>query len=94
MIFSFGDKKTEDFFHGNNSHLFSGDIIKRAWRKLDILNSANSLEDLKIPPGNKLEKLKGGLSEYHSIRINEKYRIIFIWRGNCANKVSITDYHK
>lgn len=94
MIHSFGDKKTEDFFHGNNNSFLSRDIIERAWRKLDIINSASSLEDLKIPPGNRLEKLKGSLEQHHSIRINEKYRIIFIWQGNSAHKVSIIDYHK
>ena len=69
------------------------EIKERAFIKLDLLNSAHILEDLKIPPGNKLEKLTGNLKEFHSIRINEKYRIIFIWQdGNC-HQVSIIDYH-
>lgn len=93
MIISFGDKKTESFYHGLKSVGFPNEIKERAFIKLDILNSAHILEDLKIPPGNKLEKLTGNLKEFYSIRINEKYRIIFIWKDNSAHRVSITNYH-
>lgn len=93
MIVSFGDKKTENFFHGLAFSDFPSDIKERAFRKLDLLNAASSLEDLKIPPGNKLEKLTGRLKGFYSIRINEKYRVVFVWGNGNSHKVSIIDYH-
>jgi len=93
MIISFDDKKTENFYHGIGSPPFSKEIKERALRKLDLLNAACALEDLKIPPGNRLEKLSGKLKDFHSIRINEKYRVVFIWKNNNAHNVSIIDYH-
>lgn len=64
-----------------------------ALRKLVILHSATSLLDLKVPPGNRLEALKGARKGQHSIRINDQYRICFIWRGTDAHEVEIVDYH-
>ena len=69
------------------------EIQEIARRKLRIINNSQDQNDLKIPPGNRLEKLKGDLSNYHSIRINDKWRIIFIWENNDAIKVAIVEYH-
>ena len=69
-------------------------LINNAYKKLLILDAAERLSDLKIPPGNKLEKLSGSLSGYYSIRINDKWRIIFSWQNSNANNVQILDYHK
>jgi toxin HigB-1 len=63
-------------------------------RKLAVLDAAANLEDLKIPPGNRLEKLKGNRHGQHSIRINDQYRICFVWRDHDAYDVEITDYHR
>ena len=93
MITSFGDKNTEKLFCGFNSTKFPASIKKVAIRKLDMLNAAHLLSDLLAPPGNKLEKLSGNLRGFYSIRINEKYRIIFQWEGNNAHQVSTVDYH-
>lgn len=96
MIHSFGDKATEDLFHGKKSRQarkFPSEIIKVALRKLDMLNAAYHLEDLRSPPGNRLEALKGELSDFCSIRINNQWRIIFRWKSNGAVDVQIVDYH-
>ncbi len=69
------------------------DLQRAALRKLLILDAAESLEDLKSPPGNRLEELKGDRQGQHSIRINEQFRICFVWQGNDAHKVEIVDYH-
>jgi proteic killer suppression protein len=96
VIISFGDRATEDIFNGLNSKT-ARKIPRAIWhvacRKLDMINAAHELKDLRIPPANRLEKLKGSLSAYCSIRVNEKYRVIFIWKGNNVENVSITDYH-
>ena len=94
MIISFGDKNTEDLYNGTRRVFrFSSELIKTALRKLDTLNATPLLQDLKIPPGNKLEKLSGNYMGFYSIRINDKYRIIFQWKENNAHQVSIIDYH-
>jgi proteic killer suppression protein len=96
MIVSFGDDATADFYHGRTSHRvqrFPSTIIKPVLRKLDMLNAAYRLNDLREPPGNRLETLKGDLAGYYSIRVNDRWRIIFQWKDNNASKVSITDYH-
>ena len=92
MIRSFKDKKTERFFAGEPIKAFSG-FKKQAERKLVILDSASELRDLQAPPANRLEKLKGDRAGQHSIRINEQWRICFIWRNDGSHKVEITDYH-
>lgn len=96
MIRSFKDKLTEDLF--NNTPNFKikkidTNIKEIAIRKLDLLNAAVELKDLKSPPGNKLKKLTGDFKDYHSIRVNDQYRIIFQWKNNSALLVSFTDYH-
>ena len=96
MIISFGNRVTSDLYHGISSsrvrHLPT-QIIESALYKLDVLNAAQSLEDLKSPPGNRLEALKGELAGFHSIRINAQWRIIFRWQESNAHEVQIIDYH-
>jgi addiction module HigA family antidote len=96
MIVSFGDNATADLYHGRNTNRvrrFPPIIQRLAIRKFDILNAAYRLEDLREPPGNRLEALKGDLAGYHSIRVNDQWRIIFRWEDNNASEVSLTDYH-
>lgn len=96
MIKSFGSKGTEDIYHGSSSRearKIPQDILKVVYRKLDILNAAVTLEDLKAPPGNRLEPLKGDLRGKHSIRINDQYRIVLLFKDSNAYEVEIMDYH-
>lgn len=96
MIQTFGDKRTEDLFQGISSRetrKFPADLIKVAVRKLDMLNAAYQLEDLRSPPGNRLEALKGDLKGFYSIRINDQWRIIFKWQNGNVLAVKIVDYH-
>ena len=92
MIRSFRDKKTERLFAGEAVREFSG-IRNVAERKLTMLDSAADLKDLLAPPGNRLEKLKGDRAGQHSIRINDQWRICFIWNADGPHDVKITDYH-
>ena len=92
MIKSFKDKITEEFFGGNAAKQYSG--FKRiAERKLTMLDSATELRDLLAPPANRLEKLKGDRAGQHSIRINDQWRICFVWNPDGPYEVEITDYH-
>ena len=97
MITSFADKATEDIFNGVNSaearRLLPRDLWRVAFRKLDQLDSAVRLDDLKVPPGNRLEALKDDRVGQYSIRINDKYRICFAWTSSGASEVEIVDYH-
>ncbi len=93
MIKSFLDSETENFYITGKSRKIPATIHKVGLRKLDYLNSAVELDDLKIPPANRLEKLKGNLKEFYSIRINKQYRIIFKFDNHDAYDVKITDYH-
>ena len=96
MIVSFGDAATEDLYHGRRSsrvRRFPTSIIRVALRKPDVLNAAHRLEDLRSPPGNRLEALKGDLQGFHSIRVNDQWRIIFRWSESAVYDVSLTDYH-
>ena len=92
MIRSFGDKQTEALFADRFVRQFQG-IARRAKRKLEAINAAGRLEDLKVPPSNRLEKLKGDLSDFHSIRVNDQWRVIFKWLAGDAREVRIIDYH-
>ena len=94
MIKSFGDKTTEKIFHGHFVKKISHDVLRLAARKLDLINLVASLDQLSVPPGNRLEKLSGKLSGYYSIRINDQYRIIFEWAEGDAYHVKVTDYHR
>ena len=93
MIKNFIDKDTENLYRTGRSKKFPPDIWKRAVRKLDMLRRAKTLEDLKIPPSNRLEVLKGDLEGFYSIRINDQYRIIFRFENGDAYDVAIVDYH-
>jgi len=93
MIKSFADKETEKLFNREFSKKLPDDIQKPARRKLEVLDAAESINDLRIPPSNRLEKLKGNRSHQHSIRINNQWRICFEWRGSDAYEVEIIDYH-
>lgn len=93
MIKSFSDKETEQFYVTGKSKKIPATIHKVALRKLDYLNSAFVLDDLKIPPANRLEKLSGDLDGFYSIRINKQYRLVFKFEENNAYEVYITDYH-
>jgi proteic killer suppression protein len=96
MIASFGDAATEDFFHGRDTkraRSIPQDIVGVAHRKLDYVDAATSLEDLKVPPGNRLELLKGDRAGRYSIRINQQWRVVFRWENGAAHEVSIVDYH-
>lgn len=96
MIRSFGNKTTEDFYHGrktSRSRKVASSIKAGALRKLDILNAAATIDDLRSPPGNRLEKLSGDLASFHSIRINQQWRLVFRWIDGGAEQVEIVDYH-
>ncbi len=92
MIRSFADKETENLFHSEKSRRFAT-ISRVALRKLIQMNQARTLSDLAVPPGNRLEGLRGTLSGFHSIRINDQWRIIFRWRDSGPEQVRIIDYH-
>jgi proteic killer suppression protein len=92
VIRSFGDKPTERLFHDERVRQFEG-IARRAKRKLEAVNAASRIEDLTIPPSNRLEKLKGALKEFNSIRINDQWRVIFKWINGEPHEVQIVDYH-
>ena len=93
MIKSFKSKETEKIWSGKFSRKLPEDIQQIARRKLRMLNNSTDLNDLKVPPSNRLEKLSGNLKDYHSIRINIKWRIIFVWKNGNAFNVEIIDYH-
>ena len=92
MIRSFGDKQTGALFADEFVDKFQG-VARRAKRKLEALNAANRLEDLAVPPSNRLEKLKGDLEDFYSIRVNDQLRVIFKWQAGDAREVKIVDYH-
>ena len=96
MIASFGDRATEDLYHGRptaRTRRFRRDAVDAALVKMDSLNGAASMLDLRSPPGNRLEALKGELKGWHSIRVNDQWRLVFRWQGNDAHRVRLTDYH-
>jgi proteic killer suppression protein len=97
MINSFLNKGTEDIFNGKNTKDARKTCPKNLWkiaaRKLDQIDSIVTLEELRIPPGNRFESLSGDRKMEHSIRINNQYRICFFWKDGCANQVEIIDYH-
>ena len=93
VIESFGDTETEQIYRGQRSRKLPGDIQHRARRKLRMLNQARALQDLSVPPGNRLEALRGDLSGFWSIRINQQWRICFKWKEGNAFNAQIVDYH-
>ncbi|HJT05783.1 MAG TPA: type II toxin-antitoxin system RelE/ParE family toxin [Stellaceae bacterium] len=92
MIRSFGDKRTEALFHDEFVRDFQG-FARIAKRKLEAVNAASRLEDLMVPPSNRLEKLKGDLRGFYSIRINDQWRVILRWIEGEPHEVRIVDYH-
>jgi len=96
VILSFGDAATEDLYHGRRSgrsRRLAADVQRSALRKLDMLNAARELRDFKSPPENRLEALKGDLAGHFSIRVNDRWRVVFRWQGSDAVDVRILDYH-
>ena len=94
MIRSFKSKETEKVWNGERSSKLPLEVQKVGRRKLRMLNNSIDINDLRIPPANRLEKLSGNFAEFHSIRINDQWRIIFKWSQGHAFDVQIIDYHK
>jgi len=96
LIVSFGDKRTEEVFHGEATkrvkRLDAG-LVQATQRKLDMVDAAHQLDDLRMPPGNRLEALRGDLAGFYSIRVNQQWRLIFEWRDGNAHGVRLVDYH-
>lgn len=93
MIKTFADKATAALFAGKRVRVWGPDLTRQAQRKLAMLNRAAALEDLKVPPGNRLEALTGDREGQHSVRINGQWRVCFEWRDGHAWSVEIVDYH-
>ena len=96
MIRNFGDATIQDVFDGKNSKAsrqLPRELHNKTRRVLDLMNSAVRLDDLRIPPDNRLEALKGGCRGFHSIRINDQWRIVFKWLDGHADDVRVVDYH-
>jgi len=97
VIVSFGDKATEDLFHNRQTRRvrrYPADILRRALQALDMLNAARDLRDLQASPGNRLELLKRELKGFYSVRITDRWRVVFRWRPAEAHEVRIVDYHR
>lgn len=93
MIRSFADRETEKLFQREFSRKFPPDIQRWVRIKLEILDAAESLEDLRLPPSNHLEQLSGDRSGQHSIRVNRQWRICFVWKEGNAYNIELVDYH-
>jgi proteic killer suppression protein len=93
MIASFRDKETERLWDSGKNRRLPADLQRRAFKKLVILNAAMALDNLKVPPGNQLEALRGNRAGQRSIRVNDQYRVCFVWRGGTVFEVEIADYH-
>ena len=93
MIQSFADRDTERLFQREPVRRFPSDLHRVMLRKLGLVDAAEKLEDLRVPPGNGLEKLKGRRAGQHSVRINDQWRICFTWKDGSAFDVEIVDYH-
>lgn len=93
MIRNFRDRLTANAFDGKAGKGFPANILRIARRKLEMLNAASILDDLRSPPGNRLEALTGDRKGQHSIRVNDQYRVCFIWTDEGPTDVELTDYH-
>jgi proteic killer suppression protein len=93
VIVSFACAETERIFRGQRSRRFPPSVQNVARRKLEYLHRARTLQDLRMPPGNRLEALRGDRSGQHSIRVNDQWRICFTWQGSNAERVEMVDYH-
>jgi toxin HigB-1 len=93
MIVGFRDKETEKLWHSGRNRRLPAGLQRRAFAKLAMLNAAVTLDNLQVPPGNQLEALRGNRAGQHSIRVNDQYRVCFVWRNGNAFEVEIVDYH-
>ena len=93
MLTSFGNKNTQKIWEGERVKGLPTEVQEIARRKLRMLNNSQNLTDLMIPPSNRLEKLKGTLKNFYSIRVNDQWRIIFKWNNGNADEVELIDYH-
>ncbi len=93
MVKSFRDKQTERLFNRERVKRFGSDVQRLGLRKLRMLDAATALMDLSVPPANRLERLKGDRVGQHSIRVNQQWRICFVWKAGNAYEVEIVDYH-
>ena len=93
MIQSFADKRTHDIFNARTVKRIDLDLQKKALRRLRYIDAAEKLEDLRVPPSNKLEKKKGDLKDFYAIWVNSQWRIIFRWENGSAYEVQLVDYH-
>lgn len=96
MILSFGNKLAEDLYDDRTTkrtRVFPNELLRVARRKLLYLHDAAELGDLRVPPGNRLEALKGDFKGFHSVRINDQWRVVFRWHGGHAHDVQVLDYH-
>jgi len=93
VIHSFADEQTRKVWAREHVRQLGSDLQRAAQKKLRLLNAADTINDLRVPPGNRLEKLTGDRTGQHSIRINDQYRICFAWTASGPGKVEITDYH-
>jgi len=94
MIESFADRQTQQLFEGLTLRRLDAGLQKQALRRLIYLNAALSLEDLRVPPSNRLEALQGNYKGFYSIRVNDQWRIVFRWRDGHAHEVAFVDYHR
>jgi proteic killer suppression protein len=93
VIKSFAEDQTEALFAGHRPKRLPPSLHRQALKKLLLIHGASSLKDLTVPPGNRLEKLRGDRAGQHSVRINDQWRICFVWRDGDAYEVEVTDYH-
>lgn len=93
MIRSFGDRDTERLWNEERVRSYDPRILRTALRKLEQLHAAHTLDDLRLPPGNRLEALRGDRRGQHSIRINDQWRLCFVWKDGGADDVALIDYH-
>jgi proteic killer suppression protein len=97
MIRSFGNQLAEDLYYDRKTRFtlaFPQELRRAARRKILFVHDAAELRDLRLPPGNKLEALRGKMKGFHSIRINDQWRLLFVWRSNDAYEVQVADYHR
>jgi proteic killer suppression protein len=93
VIQTFSDRDTERLFHREPARRFPAELQRAMLRKLVLIDAAEQLEDLRVPPGNRLEKLRGDRAGQHSIRVNDQWRICFRWKDGNAFDVALVDYH-
>lgn len=93
VIRSFADKRTVAIFRGERARGVGAEVLRSVRRKLEMIHAATRIEDLAVPPGNRLEKLKGRRAGQWSVRVNDQWRVCFAWDGNDAHDVEFVDYH-